>query len=68
MNHKIKLNLVMDCLSCPEFVVLDRTNKLYSYSDNSPSIITGDITCTHHSICPNMIGKEKIFEILDRIE
>ena len=66
IDTNVKLDLRVNCLNCPNLDILDNTQRFYS-GGNVPELVLGNITCTHHLICPDILGKEKISELLSKM-
>lgn len=62
-DTNVKIALCTDCLNCPNLDILDNTQRFYSGDDIE--LVFGNITCTHHLVCPNIVGKVKISELIN---
>ena len=65
IDTNVKIDLCIDCLNCPILDILDNTRKFYS--EDTPAAVVGNITCTQRLICPDVLGKEKISELLSKM-
>lgn len=58
----VKIDLAVNCLNCKNIDIQDNIQRLYS--NNDPEMAYGNITCSHHLVCPIIAGKKKISEII----